>query len=457
MPIKTSVAKSGLQAFKSWLNEHFPGRRLDVVYTKDGDEYICSIKFRGVLIGQGRAASQKASAELAAAEAHKGCNGEPKQLRELLRSREGMEPAASATSPETVKEEPSGAETVELKKLRKAQAGQRLLLEQAQNQLLAQARELKRLKREMADLQNLSLAHKLEQLTQELSKLRMALQKRPQSSDLDQRFAQLDETWSQRMVSLEGSFQAALTEKAGKASSRQQQEVAYTTFREAFGSWAPAYQDMIPAVVATLMACKISIIPTLTVARAFQQSLDPMAQLSVWYVEPGWMTPAQACPAGLREQIRLATEDPDRLFILAYDGIQRAGLQTWARAVRQWAQGLASWPETSDHRWPRNLRLCFVPDKQSLILPEGASNLAALPPSPEGHGKSFSPFYWQSFLESDWQDSPEPQATRKRLDAVFKRLAQSHLGDSWTEKILLRWPATYQRDRWWVSTPGVDA
>jgi hypothetical protein len=461
--MKRSVSKTGLQGFKSWLEEHFPGRRLGVTFVKEGDDYICSLKLRGVLIAQGKAPTQKASAEKAAAQAHQVCKGEPALLRDLVRSREGMDAVIASTSTDVVAELPATTEGPEIKKLRKVVAEQGKQLDESIGKLQAQAKDLKRLKREMADLQNLNLSSKLGQLHQDVSGLRAALHEVAGpvlEKKLSQVYKSKDQN-SQRLDALEKSVQTLLdekdTNKLTASSACERREVTATQLTEAFHAWSPEFIPMKALVLATILTCRITVLPNLALGRACQQALDPHYDLAVFYVEPGWVSPSQCIQKALLEKIQSALEVPHCLHLLVYDGLQRAGLQTWARPLRQWAQGFASLAQFPDQAWPSNLRLCFIPAPHQLINTGTLPGLAAISPRVAFFQATFDRLDWGQFLQSPpVERKNEPDSTRCRLTELLGQLGRADQAHSWSTKILESWPKVYQQEGWWSTSPSAE-
>jgi hypothetical protein len=297
----------------------------------------------------------------------------------------------------------------------------------------------------MVELQNLGLSARLEHMALEISRLRAAYQEpRPVGASpmLNDR----------RISTLEHAQKSLLNEMVERQNTATRpvppppRIISYQQFIQALNNWAPAYSGMTIPAMAMLLACKVGLLPSLAVARAFQEALEPYADLAVFYAQPSWVVPGQAINSDLLRCIRGAVSKPCELHIVVYDGLNCAGLQTWARSLKHWAQGLASLPEFPGQRWPRNLRLYFVPEPGTQLTAIPAVGLAALPPLAQPDKATFKSIDWGGFVDS-WDDvTAEPAATHKRLNAALTKLGQSKQAESWQERLLASWPELYRKE-----------
>lgn len=452
MTTKRSVIKTGLQGFKSWLAEHFPGRRLEVSHTREGDQYACSLKLRGVLIAKGLGITQKSSADEAAAQARERCNGDPASLRDILRTQSSQELSPALPQLDQPVPTQANSDLPESKRLRKQLAQQTKSLEEAVKQIEGQARDIKRLNREVSEMANLNLAHKLDQLTTETARLRAAMA--PLLTQENK-----VELHQSKILQLESCLQNALEDiklclsrsQKPPASKSQAPPVASSDLVQALQDWAPPWSGLAGPTLAALLACKTLIVPNLAVARACYQAFNPYADMAVFYVEPGWVSSRQALSPQLLQQLTLAVKQPESLRLLVFEGLGTSGLQTWGRSLCHWAQGLQTYlSEWPGQPWPRNLRLVFVPRKQ----PQSASpvsSLAAVPAHPDPCADKFGAIDWHNFLDTCWDSQAlEPRATRQRIQTALKLLAPAIDAANWTENLLARWPDTYRKQDWWV-------
>lgn len=455
MAIRKSVAKAGLDGFKSWLQEHFPGHRLAVSHSRDGDDYLCSLKFLGVILAQAKAATQKLSAEKAAAEAQKLCSGDPSKLRGILRlggnARAGplVEAAEESENVEVPPATPPHSESIHDKKNWKLVLDLAKQLEQAQSVIQSQAKDLKRLKRELADLQNLNLASKIETASQELNRLKATLRE-----NVTKRSAEPSPELAATLAGLEHRLKA-LESTSGPSSGKGPEPLAqtgsdrtYRDFKEALLEWAPDYADMAVPIVTALLAFKLIVLPRLSILRACQEALGGEVHLAVISAEPGWVTTRQALTPGVLREFKRALDFPQSLHLVVFDGLNQVGLNTWARAICHWASALISPPDFPQQTWPANLRVCFVPAQVRL---SGLLNqqVAAIPPMPEKDCGLFSRLASQAFVGKSLAGL---LCQKERLKASLKLLGHLHLVDEWEAKLLRLWPAVYQGEAWWDSS-----
>lgn len=427
MPIRSVASKSGLAGFKAWLSEHFPGRRLNVTYTRDGDDYICTLKFRGVLLDQGRGPSQKAAATDAAARCHRQFAGNPAALRDFLRTRENSETSSKAASPATAKafpnEESSGT--------KKSVALQSKKLEQLRADVDVLEKSCKRLRKEMAELQGLGLADQLEQLRAQLGAVQGELKEVA-------RCVQSAQLASQERV-------AAKDHQEGPPEKRV---VTYQHLEQALERWAPPYATMAGPLLVSLLISKLIVVPTIELVGALSQALEPDVQMQVRCVDKRWTVWNSKLREALLDPAGAALSDQDTLHLLVLDGVQGQDLHTWARPISLWAQGLALIPQFPGQRWPNNLRLLLIPQWERPLACRGVAGLAAVPPTPFHEPAWFDQLNWGDFLENGWNHQlPEPRGTEERLSQLLVQLGQAKANERWQNLILNTWPDIYSQAR----------
>ncbi len=116
---------------------------------------------------------------------------------------------------------------------------------------------------------------------------------------------------------------------------------------------------------ALVVACPLIAVPHLGWAAGYCEAMGVSAEMTPISVEPDYLSFRDIDNGPIGRAWRRAIENPDRLFLITLDGIDRSPSHAW---FRPWINIVAGWsttlPSDDDLTWPDNVRL-FVTEEKS--------------------------------------------------------------------------------------------
>lgn len=112
---------------------------------------------------------------------------------------------------------------------------------------------------------------------------------------------------------------------------------------------------------ASLLHCKISLIPHLGYVKAYQETMGPSIWPMILYAKPTWLSFSDALGDGLGEIVEQAHRLPGHLVIGVVRSFNLSLPECWMQPILDIAAGYADYFPGVFRGWPSNLRFVLIP------------------------------------------------------------------------------------------------
>jgi hypothetical protein len=181
-----------------------------------------------------------------------------------------------------------------------------------------------------------------------------------------------------------------------------------------------------------IRACRWVLVPNPAWALGYNKAMGGTTRVQIVQVEPTWLCFTDAWKGAIEQFWVSAQQEPEYLYLLLLEDVNRALPECWARP---WLDLLAGFRETlpTDRHpgWPPNLRILACPASDQTALPLSVAvvkHWAAVSPSPIGSPASLLPMReghvsWTQWQEWGGQDTSTQNVAEEMRD-VYTTLLQ---------------------------------